>query len=84
MSSRSRMRPAIVLAVIVVLAAGAIWQVRSRRPRGGAGDLATQVVDRHDISLTIEASGTIEPVDPVEVKSKASGTIASMPVSVGS
>ena len=84
MSSRSRMRPAIVLAVIVVLAAGAIWQVQSRRPRGGAGDLATQVVDRHDISLTIEASGTIEPVDPVEVKSKASGTIASMPVSVGS
>jgi HlyD family secretion protein len=32
----------------------------------------------------IEASGTIEPVDLVEVKSKASGTITQMPVSVGS
>jgi HlyD family secretion protein len=36
------------------------------------------------VSLTIEASGTIEPVDLVEVKSKASGTITRMPVSVGS
>jgi multidrug efflux pump subunit AcrA (membrane-fusion protein) len=84
MSTRSKMRPAITLAAIVILAAGAIWLVRSRRPRNTAVDIATQTVDRHDISLTIEASGTIEPVDPVEVKSKASGTITVMPVSVGS
>src|SRR5205814_6594184 len=51
---------------------------------GLAADVATQPVARHDVSLTIEASGTIEPVDLVQVKSKASGTITSMPVSVGS
>jgi HlyD family secretion protein len=73
-----------VLLVVAVLAAGAVWQVRGSRGRGPAADVATQPVARHDVSLTIEASGTIEPVDLVEVKSKASGTITTMPVSVGS
>jgi HlyD family secretion protein len=37
-----------------------------------------------NISLTVEATGTVEPVDLVEVKSKASGQIVRMPVQVGS
>src|SRR5262249_40450519 len=73
----------VTLSVVAVLAAGAVWQRFSARPRGPADALATQVVERHDIALTIEASGTIEPVDLVEVKSKASGTITDMPVWVG-
>src|SRR5206468_4863378 len=39
---------------------------------------------RRDIALTIEATGTVEPIDLVEVKSKASGQIVRMPVQVGS
>src|SRR5262245_1929810 len=84
MSSSSRTRTVLLGAGIAILAAGAVWQVNSRRGREADADVATQAVERHDISLTIEASGTIEPVDLVEVKSKASGTITSMPVSVGS
>jgi HlyD family secretion protein len=41
-------------------------------------------VARRDISLTVEATGTVEPIDLVEVKSKASGQIVRMPVQVGS
>ena len=84
MSTRSKMRPAVILAAVLIVATGAVWIVRSRHPRDAAADIATQAVERRDISLTIEASGTIEPVDPVEVKSKASGMITKMPVSVGS
>ena len=43
-----------------------------------------ETVGRRDITLTIEASGTVEPIDLVEVKSKASGQIIKMPVEVGS
>src|SRR5262249_15319339 len=78
------MRPAVTLAGIAVLAAGAVWQGRSHRPSETADAVIIQPVERHDIALTIEASGTIEPVDLVDVKSKASGTITQMPVSVGS
>jgi HlyD family secretion protein len=77
-------RPVWALGVLVVLAAGAMWQVRGGRSRGAVADVTTQAVARHDVALMIEASGTIEPVDLVEVKSKASGTITQMPVSVGS
>jgi HlyD family secretion protein len=61
-----------------------MWQARGGRPRGPVADVSTQAVARHDVALMIEASGTVEPVDLVEVKSKASGTITKMPVSVGS
>ena len=43
-----------------------------------------EAVERRDITMTVEATGTVEPVDLVEVKSKASGQIIKMPVQVGS
>jgi len=79
-----KMRASAALIGIVIVAAGAAWLARGPRGRGTAEAVTTQPVERHDIALTIEASGTIEPVDLVEVKSKASGTITAMPVSVGS
>ena len=47
-------------------------------------ELPFETVGLRDISVTVEASGTIEPVDLVEVKSKASGQITRMPVEIGS
>jgi HlyD family secretion protein len=81
---RWKMQHTAALIGIVIVAAGAAWLARGPHGRGTAAAVTTQPVERHDIALTIEASGTIEPVDLVEVKSKASGTITSMPVSVGS
>jgi HlyD family secretion protein len=46
--------------------------------------IAVEPVERRTITLTVNATGTVEPVDLVEVKSKASGQIIRMPVEVGS
>jgi HlyD family secretion protein len=54
------------------------------RKATGEGGLPVEAVARRDIRVTVEASGTIEPVDLVEVKSKASGQIVRMPVEIGS
>ena len=46
--------------------------------------IETAPVERRSIVLTVQANGTVEPVNIVEVKSKASGTIIRMPVDIGS
>lgn len=46
--------------------------------------IETAAVERRSIVLSAQANGTVEPVDVVEVKSKASGTIVRMPVDIGS
>lgn len=46
--------------------------------------IETAKVERRDITVNAEATGTVEPIDIVEVKSKASGQVTSMPVDVGS
>ena len=67
---------ALVAVVLVVL--------RMVRPRSAAPAITTVAVGRQDLTVTIEATGTVEPIDLVEVKSKASGQILRMPVEGGS
>jgi HlyD family secretion protein len=67
------------IAVALVMALGACKQ--STDP---ALVIDTAPVDRRSIVLSAQANGTVEPIDIVEVKSKASGTIIKMPVDVGS
>lgn len=43
----------------------------------------TAPVERRDITVSAQANGTVEPINIVEVKSKASGQIVRMPVDVG-
>src|SRR5690606_12249536 len=50
-------------------------------PRIPAWESAT--VTRGDLAITVEASGTIEPVAAVEVKSKASGEILELGAEIG-
>ena len=45
--------------------------------------IQTAPVERRNITVTAEATGTVEPINIVEVKSKASGLITRMPVDVG-
>jgi HlyD family secretion protein len=45
--------------------------------------IETAPVERRTILLSVQANGTVEPVNIVEVKSKASGTITRMPVDIG-
>src|SRR5262245_28179716 len=47
-------------------------------------NIPLQTVSRRDIAQTVEATGTVAPVEIVEIKSKASGQIIKMPVEIGS
>jgi HlyD family secretion protein len=82
-SHRTKLRSGLALIAIGIAAGGAAWLTR-RAPQDEDLKVSTGTVERRDIALTVEATGTVEPVDMVEVKSKASGTIVTMPVSVGS
>jgi HlyD family secretion protein len=64
--------------VVGLMAAGA---ARQKRPDSV---VPTAAVERQDIVVTVEANGTIEPINVVDVKSKASGQIVRMPVEIGS
>ena len=54
---------------------------------GGKNDkavpISTQAVQRRDIVIDASATGVVEPINIVEVKSKASGQIVKMPVETG-
>jgi HlyD family secretion protein len=71
--------------VIVVLAGGYfLWPrqpVEKSAPVGLSQRLA--VVSRGDLSALVSATGKVEPIQKVEVKSKASGQILAMPVEEG-
>ncbi|MGH3054729.1 MAG: efflux RND transporter periplasmic adaptor subunit, partial [Gaiellaceae bacterium] len=71
--------PGLLVAVLATVGARVLL-----RPHAKATSLAVDSVQRRDLELTIEATGTVEPIDLVEIKSKASGQILKMPVSVGS
>ncbi len=82
---RSRIaRPALLAVALVVVAAalGASCSFLGRSRKVSA--VATEAVARRDIDQTVQATGTVEPVETVEIKSKASGQILRMPVEVGS
>ena len=46
--------------------------------------VSTEVVGRRTIVVDAQATGTVEPINVIEVKSKASGQITRMPVETGS
>jgi len=76
MTSRTLLRPAtLVTALLLVSACG---KGGDKAPRV---ELAT--VDRRTITVDAQATGVIEPINVVEVKSKASGIITQMPVETG-
>jgi HlyD family secretion protein len=49
----------------------------------GLGELPTAVVEVRDITVSVSATGVLEPIKIVEVKSRASGEILDMPVEMG-
>jgi HlyD family secretion protein len=68
----------ITLALATVLALGAC-----KKSTDTAVTIETAQAERRSIVLSVQANGTVEPVNIVEVKSKASGTIVRMPVDIG-
>ncbi|HEY7727345.1 MAG TPA: efflux RND transporter periplasmic adaptor subunit [Candidatus Eisenbacteria bacterium] len=82
---RSPLRRPLTLVLLPIVAVVAVLAARAYLHRAKP-EAAVQVepVERRTIVVTVEATGTVEPVHTVEVKSKASGQIVRMPVEVGS
>jgi RND family efflux transporter MFP subunit len=47
-------------------------------------ELPTTTVTRGDIAVRVQATGVVEPINPVDIKSKAGGAVIQEPVEVGS
>ena len=74
----------VVLGALPVVAGAAFFSVRALSrtvPKIDAEKLAK--VERIDLARSVVATGKIEPVTKVEIKSKASGIIQKLPVNVG-
>ena len=74
------LRPARVLSLGV---AAIVAIAGCRKAPATAIAIQTAPVERRDIVANAEATGTVEPVNIVEIKSKASGLITAMPVDIG-
>ena len=73
----------ITIGLVVLVAVVALFFVTHRK-KTTKTVIQTAAVERQDITVTVEANGAIEPINVVEVKSKASGQIVKMPIDVGS
>lgn len=79
----------IIAAVVVVGAAVAVGRIVFATKEGNGSNSAdapaiqTATVERGDIAVTIDATGTIKPLNIVEVSSKASGKILELKVDAG-
>lgn len=67
-------------AVALGCALGAGGCKKAANPLAG---IETARITKQDIVVSVEATGVIQPVDAVQVKSKASGQIIKMPIVVG-
>jgi HlyD family secretion protein len=66
----------------LALAAAALAACRTEQK--AAARLPTATVTRGDIAVRVQATGVVEPINPVDIKSKAAGTVVQEPVEVGS
>jgi HlyD family secretion protein len=77
-------RRGVSAAVLVAALAAALLASGCGRKTSVLKEIPTETVQRQDVVVTVEATGTVEPINVVEVKSKASGQIIRMPVEIGS
>jgi HlyD family secretion protein len=68
---------------IALLACTALSLLACGRKNRRVADIRTVPVTRQTIVIDAQAAGTVEPINVVEVKSKASGVITRMPVETG-
>ena len=77
----------IVIAVVVLVSGGLLLRGQfakaTKEDASNAPAIKTATVERGNIEVTIDATGTIEPLNIVEVSSKASGKILELTVEEG-
>ena len=80
----SRKRWYIGLGVLVLLGAGAAWAARLNGAASGVDAAKVAVAERGTMVRSVVATGKIEPITKVEIKSKANGIIKALHVDVDS
>ncbi len=77
----------IVIAVVILVSGGLLLRGQfakaTKEDASSAPAIKTATVERGNIEVTIDATGTIEPLNIVEVSSKASGKILELTVEEG-
>ncbi|MDP2479786.1 MAG: efflux RND transporter periplasmic adaptor subunit [Candidatus Palauibacterales bacterium] len=67
---------------LLALVALAVTACGKSKASEAATDFQTATVERRDIVSSVEATGSIEPVQTIDIKSQASGEILQMPVDI--
>ena len=70
--------------ILIGLATSVVAIVACNNKKATTVPIPTAVIERRDIVVDASATGAVEPINVVEVKSKASGQITQMPVETGS
>jgi HlyD family secretion protein len=84
MAARKRRRYIWVTLTLLVLAGAAIFSVKAISTKPAKIDPEKVAkVERIDLARSVVATGKVQPVTQVEIKSKASGIIQKLPVNVG-
>ncbi|MGD9497614.1 MAG: efflux RND transporter periplasmic adaptor subunit, partial [Armatimonadota bacterium] len=77
-------RTIIIIAVLAVIGAGVWWLTHRAKVEEGAEPEPVAVeVTRGDLRVTVSATGVLEPLTTVEVKSRSGGEIAALFVEAG-
>ena len=79
-STSGRTRRIVFFVIVAVVVAGSVLAWMTLRPGTAAVVYTTQPVTRSDLTVTVTATGTVEPTNVVEVSSELSGLIASVSV----
>ena len=77
-------RKLVVIAVVIVAIIAAVWLIK-RRGNGEEEQVALQTaeVTRGPLRVTVSATGALEPLTTVEVKSRSGGEISKLLVDAG-
>ena len=73
----------VLIAAVAIVVGRIVFATKDDAANAGASAVKTATVERGNIAVTIEATGTIKPLNIVEVSSKASGKILELKVDAG-
>ena len=74
---------AVLVVAVAVVVGRMVFATKDEAANADASAVKTAIVERGDIAVTIDATGTIKPLNIVKVSSKASGKILKLNVDAG-
>lgn len=74
-NKRRRLRWAIISSTLVMMVAAGVGALFTMRPKASVDPSKLAEIEREDLARSVVATGKIEPLAKVEVKSKASGIV---------